>query len=74
MTDEYQRKMGKNNANIIAGLRAIIKVSGHQWLAGWLCPGNRTFLEVASMVPLVVTCFSSDFFAQCRLLYHTKME
>ena len=33
-------------------VRVIIKVSGHQhwWLAGWLWPGNRTFLEVASMV------------------------
>ena len=36
-----------------AGTRAIIKVSGHQhrWLVSrWLQPGNRTFLEVESMV------------------------
>ena len=32
----------------LAGTQAIIKVSGHQH--GWLWPGNRTFLEVASMV------------------------
>ena len=32
----------------LVGALAIIKVSGHQhW---WLWPGNRTFLEVASMV------------------------
>ena len=31
--------------------RVIIKVLGHQylWLAGWLCLGSRTFLEVANM-------------------------
>ena len=31
----------------LAGARVIIKVSGHQYQ--WLGPGNRTFLEVASM-------------------------
>ena len=32
-------------------------MKGHQcqWLAGWLLPGNRTFLEVASMVVITVT-------------------
>ena len=37
----------------MAGTRVIIKVSGHQYrwlLAWWLWPGNRTFLEVSSMV------------------------
>ena len=32
----------------IAGVRAILKVPGHQ--VRWLGPGNRTFLEAASMM------------------------
>ena len=52
-----------------AGIPAIIKVSGHQylWFTWWLWPGNRIFLEVASMVVTwwivafcpVLWCFSS---------------
>ena len=36
----------------VAGARAITKASDHQyqWLTWWFLPGNRTFLEVASMV------------------------
>ena len=50
---------------ILAGICAIIKVSGHQyrWLVSWLCPGNRTFLEVAIMVVTwwIVACLPSAY-------------
>ena len=46
----------------LAGARAIIKVSGHQYW--WLAGKNRTFLEVASME---VIWWIVIFFAQCRM-------
>ena len=48
----------------LASAQAIIEVSGHQhrWLAWLLGPGNRTFLEVASMVVTwwIVACLPSE--------------
>ena len=54
----------------LAGAWAIIKMSCYQypWLAGgWLWPGNRTFLEVASMV---VTWWIVAFMRSDKLLIH----
>ena len=41
-----------DDPTLIVIARAIIQVSGHQYrrLAGWLWPGNGTFLGMASMV------------------------
>ena len=53
--------------------RVIIKVSGHQywWLAGWLWPGNKTSLEVASTV---ITWWIVAFLpSECNILMEQQL-